>query len=447
VNALVWCESALVDGRPQRDVLIDIVDGRFATISADAEPGTATRLSGFTMPGMANAHSHAFHRALRSRTQADRGTFWTWRDLMYRAAERLEPDSYHRLARAVFAEMALAGVSCVGEFHYLHHRVNGGQYADPNEMGLALLAAADDVGIRITLLDTLYLYGGIGADGYNEPVGTQQRFSDGTASRWADRVDRLASGDTHRIGAAIHSVRAVDPQSMVLVADWAVTHQAPLHAHVSEQVAENETCTTYHGSSPIEVLAASGVLTDSFSAVHATHLSGHDIERLAAAASTVVMCPTTERDLGDGIGPTSRFADAGIKMSLGSDSHAVIDLFEEARAVELDERLRSNERGIHAASDLLDMATMNGHRSLGWNDAGAIAVGNRADLVTIRLDSVRTAGTTTKSAVETAVFAGTAADVTDVHVDGRRIVAEGRHSTVDVAGELDATIMKLMDDA
>jgi formiminoglutamate deiminase len=447
MNTQVWCESAHVDGRPQRSVLIDVRDGRFATITADAEPGSATRLNGFTMPGLANAHSHAFHRVLRSRTQADRGTFWTWRDLMYRAAERLEPDSYRRLARAVFAEMALAGVSCVGEFHYLHHQLDGSQYSDPNEMGLALIAAADDVGIRVTLLDTLYLHGGFGDGGYNAPLGVQRRFSDGTAIAWADRLNRLPAGEMHRLGAAIHSVRAVDPRSMQLVADWAATSHAPLHAHVSEQVAENEACAAHHGLSPIELLAASGVLTDRFSAVHATHLPGHDIELLAAAASTVVMCPTTERDLGDGIGPTARFADAGIKMSLGSDSHAVIDLFEEARAVELDERLRSNERGVHAASDLLAMATINGHRSLGWNDAGSIAVGGRADLVTIRLDSVRTAGMTTQGAVETAVFAGTAADVTDVHVDGRHIVAEGRHSTIDVAAELDATIRELMDDA
>jgi len=447
VNTQVWCESALVDGRPQRGVLVDILDGRFATITADAEPGSATRLSGFTMPGLANAHSHAFHRVLRSRTQADRGTFWTWRDLMYRAAERLEPDSYRRLARAVFAEMALAGVSCVGEFHYLHHQLDGTQYSDPNEMSVALLAAADDVGIRITLLDTLYLHGGCGVSGYNEPFGVQQRFSDGTAIAWADRLNRLGSGNTHRIGAAIHSVRAVDPRSMQLVADWAATRQAPLHAHVSEQVAENEACMAYHGSSPIEVLAASGVVTNRFSAVHATHLSGHDIERLAAAAAMVVMCPTTERDLGDGIGPTSSFAERGIEMSLGSDSHAVIDLFEEARALELDERLRSNERGVHPASCLLDMATINGHRSLGWNDAGSIAVGNRADLVTMRLDSVRTAGTTIGGAVETAVFAGIATDVTDVYVDGRHIISEGRHSTIDVAAELDVAIKELMDDA
>jgi formiminoglutamate deiminase len=445
MSTQVWCESALVDGQPQRGVLVDIIDGRIASIAVSAEPADATRLAGFTMPGLANAHSHAFHRVLRSRTQAGRGTFWTWRDLMYRACERLEPDSYRRLARAVFAEMASAGVSCVGEFHYLHHQLDGRQYSDPNEMGMSLLAAADDVGIRITLLDTLYLHGGFGVDGYNAPVGTQRRFSDGSAGAWANRIDRLPTGSMHRTGAAIHSVRAVDPQSMQLVADWAATQQSPLHAHVSEQVAENEACSAHHGRSPIALLAESGALTDRFSAVHATHLTDPDIEHLGSAGATVVMCPTTERDLGDGIGPTSRFADARVPMALGSDSHAVIDLFEEARATELDERLRSNERGIHTAPDLLAMATVNGHRSLGWDDAGTIAVGNRADLTTVRLDSVRTAGTNHETAIETVVFAATAGDVTDVHVDGRRIVAAGIHATIDAAAELDASIKELMD--
>lgn len=442
----VWCESAFVGGRPQLRVLIDIVDGRFASISVGAEPGDALRLGGFTMPGLANAHSHAFHRALRSRTQADRGTFWTWRDLMYRAAGRLEPDSYCRLARAVFAEMALAGVSCVGEFHYLHHQLDGKQYSDPNEMGVALLAAADDVGIRITLLDTLYLCGGLGPDGYTDPFGVQRRFSDRTAGAWIDRVNRLPTGNTHRVGAAIHSVRAVDPRSMRFVADWTASQQAPLHAHVSEQVGENEACRAHHGESPIGLIAESGALTKRFSAVHATHLTDLDIEHLAAADATVVMCPTTERDLGDGIGPTAQFADARVAMALGSDSHAVIDLFEEARAVELDERLRRHERGIHPAAALLAMATVNGHRSLGWDDAGTIAVGNRADLTTIRLDSVRTAGTNPDTAVEAAIFAATMGDVTDVHVDGRHIVAAGIHATIDVAAELDASIKELMDD-
>ncbi len=445
MNTRVWCESALVDGQPQRGVLLDIVDGRFASIGIGTEPGAATRLAGFTMSGLANAHSHAFHRVLRSRTQADRGTFWTWRDLMYRAAERLEPDSYRQLARAVFAEMALAGVSCVGEFHYLHHQLDGTQYSDPNEMGVALLAAADDVGIRITLLDTLYLRGGLGPDGYIEPVETQRRFSDRTVEAWIDRVENLASTETARIGAAIHSVRAVDPSSMRTVAEWAEERKGPLHAHVSEQVAENEACRAHHGRSPIGLLADSGALTDRFSAVHATHLTDPDIEQLASAGATVVMCPTTERDLGDGIGPTAQFTEAHVPMALGSDSHAVIDLFEEARAVELDERLRSTERGIHAGSDLLAMATVNGHRSLGWDDAGTIAVGNRADLTTIRLDSIRTAGVNHDTAIEAAIFAATTGDVTDVHVDGRHIVAGGIHATIDVAAELDASIKELMD--
>ena len=149
-----------------------MVDGRFSSITVGAEPTAgAARLAGFTIPGLANAHSHAFHRALRSRTQADRGTFWTWRELMYRAAERLQPDSYHRLARATFAEMALAGVTCVGEFHYLHHQPDGTPYADPNEMGEALMSAATEAGIRITLLDTLYLHGGLTDAGYSEPIG------------------------------------------------------------------------------------------------------------------------------------------------------------------------------------------------------------------------------------------------------------------------------------
>lgn len=447
----VWCEVAVIDGRPQQHVAIDIVDGRFATIETGIAVETlssdTTRLAGVTVPGLANAHSHAFHRALRSRTQTDRGTFWTWRELMYRAAERLTPDSYHRLARATFAEMALAGITCVGEFHYLHHQSDGTPYANPNAMGQALLAAADEAGLRITLLDAIYLHGGLEADGYSEPAGVQRRFVDGSADAWIERIDRLRASDTHRIGAAVHSVRAVDPRSALLAGEWAAARRAPLHAHVSEQVAENEASRVHHGVSPVQLLSDAGAMSERFSAVHATHVADDDIALLAAARATVVMCPTTERDLGDGIGPTDAFAGAGVEMALGSDSHAVIDLFEEARAVELDERLRSRERGVHAAGELLAMATSNGHRSLGWDDAGAIAVGRRADLVTVSLDSARTAGTAHANAVEATVFAATTSDVTDVFVDGHHLVAAGRHLTIDVGAELDASIKELMDHA
>ncbi len=421
-----WCELALVDDRILADVAITVADGRFTSVEpAATAPSGATRRYGLTVPGLANVHSHAFHRALRSRTQVDGGTFWTWRELMYRAAERLDPDRYHRLARATFAEMAVAGITAVGEFHYLHHQADGTPYAEPNAMGEALLAAADDAGIRITLLDTLYLHGGLGAAGYEPAEGVQLRYRDADADAWAARASSLRPSSSQRIGGAIHSVRAVDPQSMGAAVAWAATTQAPLHAHVSEQIAENDQCLAHHTRTPTAVLGEAGVLDQTFTAVHATHLTDHDIATLAASGSGVCVCPTTERDLGDGIGPTSRLADAGVSLSLGTDSHAMIDLFEETRAVELDERLRSRRRGVHTVAELLAMATVNGHRSLGWTDAGAIAIGHRADLVTVALDTVRTAGTTAANAAEAIVFAATAPDVTHVVVDGNSIVADG----------------------
>jgi formiminoglutamate deiminase len=249
---------------------------------------------------------------------------------------------------------------------------------------------------------------------------------------------------TLRIGAAVHSVRAVDPASIETAAAWATDRRLPLHAHVSEQPAENDSCRAHHGRTPIGVLRDAGALGDRCTAVHATHVDADDVAALASTRTTVGMCPTTERDLGDGIGPTARFAQADVPMSLGSDSHAVIDLLEEARAVELDERLRSGERGVHEAVGLLSMATVNGHRSLGWHDAGELAVGNRADLVTIALDSVRTSGAGGAHAIEAVVFAATAADVTDVVIDGRPVVVDRHHVSIDATAELDAVISELM---
>ncbi len=445
MTASYWCELALVDGAVRESVRVTIDDGRFASVQIGAEPEPSDRrLRGISIPGLANAHSHAFHRALRSRTQCDGGTFWTWREQMYRAAERLEPDSYHRLARATFAEMALAGITAVGEFHYLHHRPDGGRYAEANAMGHALLSAAAEAGVRITLLDTLYLHGGADRSGPAPLTGVQRRFGDGDAETWADRVGALTPSPTQRIGVAIHSVRAVDPASMRAVASWAGAAGSPLHAHVSEQRAENEQCRAAYGTTPVGVLDDAGALESRFTAVHATHLTDHDVTLLGD--STVCMCPTTERDLGDGIGPTRQLVDAGAALAVGSDSHAVIDLFEEARAIELDERLRSLERGCHGADRLLAAATVHGHRSLGWDDAGAVEVGHHADLGAVTLDSVRTAGVGVAGALEAVVFAATASDVTDVVADGRHVVTEGRHVDIDVARELHESILAVMED-
>jgi formiminoglutamate deiminase len=437
-----WCELAWLGGDAvESGVLIGVDGERIASVSAgeSGPPPGAVRLDGLTLPGLANAHSHAFQRALRGRTQRGTGSFWTWREEMYRAAERIDPDTYLALARATYAEMAMAGVTSVGEFHYVHHGPDGTPYDDPNAMGAALIRAAAEAGIRITLIDACYLHGGIGTP----PEGAQVRFSDGSADAWAERVQELVPldhGPGVRIGSAIHSVRAVDPDSAFAVAGWALTNEQPLHAHVSEQPAENEACMEAYGRTPSGVLAHAGALEEAFTAIHATHLTDSDVELLGGAGACVCVCPTTERDLADGIGAIRTLVDAGASVSLGSDSHAVIDMFEEARAVELDERLATRERGRHAAVELLRAATAGGHACIGWEDAGRIEPGARADLVTVSLDSVRLAGTDPDTALESVVFAATAADVRHVLVDGRAIVADGRHIAIDVPRELDDAI-------
>jgi formiminoglutamate deiminase len=425
-----WCELAWLDGeRADAGVVVELEDGRITAVraGAPAPPAGSTRLDGLTIPGLANAHSHAFQRALRGRTHGGSGSFWTWREQMYALADRLDPDSYRALARATFAEMALAGVTSVGEFHYVHHGPGGARYEDLNEMGRALIDAAAGAGIRMTLLDACYLHGGIG----EPPSPSQLRFSDGDADAWAERVDALGDDEAVRVGAAIHSVRAVDPESAATVAAWARERGRPLHAHVSEQPAENEACLEAYGRTPTGVLHDAGALHAEFTAVHVTYPHNDDLSLLAG--SSACACPTTERDLADGIGPMRRLS---ARLVLGTDSHAMIDLFEEARAVELDERLATGERGLHSAAALLRAATEDGHACLGWPDAGRIAPGARADLVTVGLDGVRLAGTSPEHALEALVFAAGAADVRHVLVDGHQLVSHGRHTAVDVAREL-----------
>jgi formiminoglutamate deiminase len=411
-----WVGDSLAEA-----VAIEVTDGYFTAVTPSA-PAAGERLPGVVFPGFANVHSHAFHRALRGRTHASQGSFWTWRDLMYTVAGRLDPDSYLALARAVYGEMALAGITAVGEFHYLHHGPDGTPYADPNAMGHALIAAAQDAGIRITLLDTAYLTSGV--DG--RPLdGVQRRFGDGNIERWAERVAGLRAPTHARIGAAIHSVRAVPAADLQTFAG-----RGPVHIHLSEQRAENEQCLAVHGCTPTELLDRHGVLGPATTAVHATHLSDGDVLTLGRTGTGVCFCPTTERDLADGIGRARDLTDAGAVLSLGSDSQAVIDMFEEVRGVEMNERLASEQRGRFGPAELIAAAAR--HESLGWDDAGVIAVGKRADLVCVRTDSPRTAGVDPAGLV----YAATAADVTHVIADGRLIVADGRHVSIDVPREL-----------
>jgi formiminoglutamate deiminase len=419
-------------------------------------PPDARVLRGLTLPGFANAHSHAFHRLLRGRTHRAGGDFWRWRELMYQAAATLDPDGYHQLARAVFAEMALAGWTAVGEFHYLHHQPGGRPYQDPNAMGAALCAAAAEVGIRLTLLDTCYLWAGVGRQ---EPGPVQRRFSDGTPAAWAARVERLrreaeagtlpgAAEGLVRVGAAIHSVRAVAPDELGEVAAWARAAGAPLHVHLSEQAAENHDCLAHTGLRPAALLDEAGALGPGTTAVHATHLDAGDLRRLGAAGGFACLCPTTERDLGDGIGPAAELRDAGARLCVGSDSNTVVDPFEETRAVELDDRLRLERRGIHDPDELLVAATANGYASLGWEPVG-LRSGSLADFVTVSLASRRLAGSVlgeggAADLAAAVLFAAAPDDVTDVVIGGREVVAGGRHARYDdVAGLLTAAARRL----
>jgi formiminoglutamate deiminase len=412
-----WCERAWLGSATEPRVLITCADGVITSVTPDADPPAAAhRLPGVVFPGFANTHSHAFHRALRGRTHADGGTFWTWRDAMYRLAARLDPDSYYTLARLVYAEMVLAGFTCVGEFHYLHHAPGGGRYADPNAMGVALVEAARDAGIRLRLLDTCYLAGGLEPSGYLPLSGPQSRFGDGDVSAWLARATTLPG-----VGLALHSVRAV-PADQLAGFD---PGGRPVHVHLSEQPAENEACQAYHGCSPTELLSAHGILGPATTAVHATHLSTHDTELLGTTATTACFCPTTEADLADGIGPAESLAEAGSPLALGTDQHAVVDPFAEARGLEYGARLRSGRRGRFTPADIVTAATAAGHRALGWPSNGRIAVGAHADLTAVR---------PTGAAPDQLMLAATTADVAEVVVAGRVVVREGRHSSLGTVG-------------
>lgn len=401
------------------DVTVQVENGTIQSVVTDeAPPPETTVLKGVLMPGMVSAHSHAFHRALRGQTHADGGDFWAWRTKMYEVAGRLTPENYGRLATEVFAEMLRAGVTTVGEFHYVHHQPNGEPYEHRHAMELAIIQAAINSGIRLTLLDACYLTSAI--DGA-PPLPEQQRFSDGTATAWAQRVADLAAQShppTVKIGVAAHSVRAVPAVDLVTIASAADALEAPFHVHVSEQRAENEASHTEHGMTPTELLTDRGALGANTTAVHATHLTDNDIRLYAGNGAGICFCPTTERDLGDGIGPAKELRARGIPLSLGSDSNAVIDPFAEAKALEMNDRLRLEQRGIHTPEELLHSGTMAGLAALGWGDHQPLSPGSPADFISV--DCTPDLGSL--------IFDTDRHSVTDAIVAGRQIIADRKNT-------------------
>ena len=435
------CGSALVDGQLTGEVDIVCDDGVIVSIEPAAGEYNEL-LPGLVLPGFADAHSHLFHRGLRGRTQGDSagvGSFWTWRETMYSLADRLNPSTFHALALAVYTEMVCAGFTAVGEFHYLHHAPGGTPYDDPNVMGVAAGTAARQAGIGLTLLDVAYLAGG-----FDVPLNlSQQRFTDGTASGWATRVAELPSvlpvGEYAEIraGAAIHSVRAVPVVELPEVARVAQSAGWPLHVHLSEQPAENDAALAATGRTPTQLLDDAGALSDRTAAVHATHLTAHDIKLLGAARTSIVVCPTTEADLADGLPKAAELRVAGGILALGGDQHVITDPFAQARGLEYGERLATGTRGTFSPEALIEAATVSSHRSIG-SSAGRIEVGAPADFVAVRTDSARTAG----SLGLQVMMSASAADVAVVVVGGVVQARNGVHVRLGDPGPLLAKAIK-----
>lgn len=419
---LLWADGALRTGRAVR-LAGDRVDG--VVSAADVPAGAhTTRLAGRALlPGFVNAHSHAFQRGLRGHVQWGAGTdsFWTWRERMYRLANALDPDGIEAVSALAFLEMAAAGFTTVGEFHYLNHAPDGAPYADPDELALRVVAGAEAAGVRIVLLRVAYGRAGFGV----APNPLQRRFVDGGPDGALAAVERLRARGI-AAGLAPHSVRACP-------ADWLrafAGFSGPVHAHVDEQPAEIEASLREHGKRPLHVFADAGLVTSRFTAVHLTHPDDAEVAALRAAGGRVCACPTTELDLGDGFLPISRLD--GVGICVGTDSHALIDPFTEVRSLEWHGRAVAGRRNVVAASEdpdglaarLLAAGTVEGARALGV-EAGEIRAGALADLVAVDLDAVALAGARPLPGI---VFAGHPGMVTDVWVGGRRVVEERRHA-------------------
>ncbi|HEY6217240.1 MAG TPA: formimidoylglutamate deiminase [Pyrinomonadaceae bacterium] len=420
-----------IDGRFQSGHAV-VCDASGNIVEITENPTEAIRLSGRAMlPGMVNAHSHAFQRAIRGRTehrsQHTTDSFWTWREQMYAAANSLEPDEIYTVSRLAFLEMALTGITAVGEFHYIHHSRDGSPYSDPNLLEREVIRAARDVGIRIALLRVAYARAGY----QTEPNPQQVRFIEDTPDLYLKNLEQLldVNDDMAWIGVAPHSVRAVPLDYLKTIVAFANERALPVHMHVAEQPAEVSACIAEYGRSPVAVLETEGLLSKRFTAVHAIHVTPKAIAALARNRAFVCACPTTERNLGDGVVPVDTYFDAGVRVSLGTDSQIQIDLLEDARELEYHLRLQKLERNVLApalAKRLFDCATVNGAASIGF-DGGRIKPGAPADFFTVDLNDPSIAEASVDDLLTNIVFSLSQRAVRDVIVGGKRIVENGKH--------------------
>ena len=417
-------------------------DDRGHITSAASQVGPPTQLNNrAALPGLINAHSHAFQRVIRGRTEyrtsENKDSFWTWREMMYSAAERLTPEDVYDASRMAFLEMALSGITSVGEFHYLHHAPGGQPYEDPNLLAKEVVRAAQDVGLRIALLRVAYARSGF----ETEPNPKQQRFIEDDPETYLKHLDRLIvdlrSSANAWVGLAPHSVRAVPLDHLRTIITFGNSRNLPIHMHVAEQPAEISACIAEYGRSPVALLATEGLLSEHFTAVHAIHVSPKAVAMIAQARALVCACPTTERNLGDGVVPVDLYFQKDVRVALGTDSHVQIDLLEDARELEYHLRLQNMERVVlsPAPSDsrsalarrLFDCATFRGAEGIG-SPGGILDEGRAADFFTVDLDDPSIAGATEDDLLASVVFSLSRTAVKDVFVGGRQIVSEGRHA-------------------
>jgi len=359
--------------------------------------------------GLLNAHSHSFQRAIRGRTEhrmsAARDSFWTWREAMYQAANRLSPEDVYQVARMAFLEMLLAGITTVREFHYLHHAPDGSRYQDPNLLALEVIRAANETGLRIELLRSAYARAGW----QTPPNPLQARFITSSADTFvADTEELLRSGA--KVGVAPHSIRAVPIKYLLEIVKYARAKNLPVDMHVAEQPAEVEACLAEHGLRPVELLQDKGVLESSFTSVHGIHITEQEINFLGSSRTRVCACPTTERNLGDGAVPADRLTGAGVTLCFGTDSNVQIDLLEDARSLEYHLRMERLERAVLTPELLL-----------------ASVSGNEEDYFTVDLNDPSIAGSDERSILSSILFSTERTAIRDVFVGGKRVVEDGRH--------------------
>jgi len=428
--SMLWTRPDGQEAAWRADAGFDIDErGRIVAIEI-AEP---TASASWIVPGIANLHSHAFQRAMAG--MAERQThpadsFWTWRETMYRFAERFDPDTLYAVAAQLYAEMLEAGYTTVCEFHYLHHAPDGRPYADPAAMSRALIQAARDTGIRLTLLPVLYMTGGF--DG--RALGERQRRFGHEVDAYLGLLDHLRAdeNETLRIGCSLHSLRAVPQAAM-----QAVLENLPLdcrvHIHIAEQVGEVQDCLALRNARPVEWLLSNAQVDARWTLVHATHLNDAEVQGIARSGATVAICPTTEGNLGDGLFPLRDYLDAGGAWGVGSDSHISVSPVEELRWLEYGQRLITRHRNIAVRPDsssvgetLLRHVMASAARSSG-HAIGTLAAGEFADAVVLDTDAPQFAGVSREDAIDRWIFSGNRNLVRDVHVGGKQVVANGRH--------------------